>query len=114
MVAIHKTEDQFIFEVQGIHKLWTFNNTIKVSKENVVNAFQSDEEFTLWKGWRMPGTSIPWVINAGTYYKKGKCNFWDVTNKKNTIVVDLQNSPYNRLIIDVENPLEAINLLNSK
>lgn len=114
MIAIHKTEDQFIFEVQGMHKLWCLKNKIKIPKGNVIKAFQAEQEFPFWKGWRIPGINLPGVLTAGTYYKKGKRNFWDVTNKQKTIVVELKNSRFNKLIIDVENPLEAITLLNSK
>jgi len=114
MVTINTTEDQFIFEINGLHKLWTFQSEIKVSKKDIIKAFQSDEEFTFWIGWRMPGTYLPWVITAGTYYKKGKRNFWDVVNKKNAIIVELKDSYYNKLIIEVKNPLEALNTLNSK
>ncbi|WP_300566037.1 hypothetical protein [Flavobacterium sp.] len=114
MVTINSTEDQFIFEIKGWHQIWSFENKIKIEKENIVKVSQSDEEFTFWKGWRMPGTSLPWVITAGTYLKKGKRNFWDVTNKEKTIVVELKNSRFDKLIIEVENPLEAITLLNSK
>ncbi|MEO8516113.1 MAG: hypothetical protein ABI426_05175 [Flavobacterium sp.] len=114
MVTINSAEDEFIFEVKGWHQFWSFENKIKIAKENIVKASQSKDEFTFWIGWRMPGTAIPWVITAGTYLKKGKRNFWDVTNKEKTIVVELKNSRFDKLIIDVENPSEAITLLNSK
>ncbi len=114
MVTINSTEDQFIFKINGWHQLWSLQNKIEISKENVVKAFQSDEEFKFWIGWRMPGTCIPGIITAGTYIKKGKRNFWDVVNKKNTIIVQLKDSNYDKLIIEVENPQKAIDLLNSK
>lgn len=114
MITINTTEDKFIFKINGIHKLWAFESEIKVFKKDIVRVFQSNEEFTFWIGWRMPGTSIPGVITAGTFYKKGKRNFWDVVNKKKTIIVELKDSYYNKLIIEVKDPLEAINLLNSK
>src|SRR6218665_1149580 len=101
MVTINTTEDQLIFKINGWHQFWSFENKIRVSKDNIVSAFQSGEEFTFWIGWRMPGTSIPGIITAGTYLKKGKRNFWDVMNKKNTIIVQLKDSYFNRLIIEV-------------
>ena len=62
----------------------------------------------------MSGTQLPWVITAGTFIKKGKRNFWDVCNKKNTIIVELKDSYYNKLIIEVENPAMIMNELNRK
>ena len=113
MVKVTAIENEFVFDILGSHKFWAFENKITVKKENIVKAFQSDEEFTFWIGWKIPGTQLPWIITAGTYIKKDKRNFWDVCNKKNAIIVQLKDSNYNRLIIEVENPVEVINLLNN-
>ncbi|WP_394758729.1 hypothetical protein [Flavobacterium sp.] len=114
MVTISTKDNDYVFNINGSHKFWAFKNKIIVPKDKIIRAFQSNEEFTFWKGWRIPGTNLPWIITAGTYIKKGKRNFWDVCNKKNAIIVELKNSNYNKLIIEVENPIEAINLLNAK
>lgn len=54
------------------------------------------------------------MITAGTYIKKGKRNFWDVCNKKNAIIVELKDSYYHKLIIEVENPELVMQQLNAK
>jgi hypothetical protein len=114
MVKVTVLENDFEFKIKGIHKFWAFKNKIIIRKENIVSASQNNEEFTNWKGWRMPGTELPWVITAGTFIKKGKRNFWDVYKKKNAITIQLQNSSYNKLIIEVENPEETMQILNNK
>jgi len=53
------------------------------------------------------------VITAGTYYHRGQKNFWDVVKKRNAIVVELKDEKYKNLIIEVANPKEALELLNS-
>lgn len=114
MVKVTATENEFVFDVLGIHKFWALKSQIKVKKENIIKAIQSEEEFTFPLGFRMPGTHLPWVITAGTYYiKYRQRNFWDVCNKKNAIIVQLKHSNYNKLIIEVENPIETMNLLNN-
>ena len=114
MVAITSEDNEFIFNILGSHKFWALENKIRVPKNKIIRAYQSNDEFTFWIGWKMPGTQLPWVITAGTYIKKGKRNFWDVCNKKNAIIVELKNSYYNKLIIEVENPAMIMNLLNEK
>ncbi|MEO8236188.1 MAG: hypothetical protein ABI549_12285 [Flavobacterium sp.] len=114
MVKVTATENEFVFDVLGNHQFWTFESKIKVKKENIIKASQSDEDFTFWIGWKMLGTQLPWVITAGTYLKKGKRNFWDVSNKKNAIIVELNHCNYDKLIIEVKSPIETINLLNAK
>jgi hypothetical protein len=55
-----------------------------------------------------------WIITAGTYLKNGKRDFWDVCNKQNAIIVEIKDTYYDKLIIEVNNPQETINLLNEK
>jgi hypothetical protein len=105
MVEVHITDDVVLFEVLGMHRLWALKGHVKVRRENI-RSVRHDPTVTLgwWEGWRMPGTHIPGLIVAGTYYRDGQKRFWDVTDPRKTIVVDLVNEEYDRLIIDVENP----------
>ena len=114
MVSILTNENEFVFEILGSHKFWAFENIIRVPKNKVVKTYQNPNEFTFWIGWKMPGTQVPWVITAGTYIKKGKRNFWDVCNKKNAIIVELTDSYYHKLIIEVENSELVMQQLNAK
>jgi hypothetical protein len=114
MVQITQNENEFVFKVMRSHKLWSFENKIKVQKGYIINAYKKEEKRIFWIGWRMPGTYIPWLITAGTFIKNSERHFWDVCKSKNAIVVELKNSSFAKLIIEVENPTESINLLNSK
>jgi hypothetical protein len=114
MVSISKKNGEFIFNIMGWHKIWAFVSKINIPEENIVLAYQNEEELKSWSGWRIPGTYIPYWITAGTFYRKGNRNFWDVMNTKKTIIVELKDSFYNKLYIEVENPEETVQLLNSK
>jgi hypothetical protein len=114
MVQITQNQNEFIFEIKGIHKFWALRNKIVVPKQNIENASKKEEESNFWIGWRLPGTRIPGLITAGTFVKNGERHFWDVCKSKNAIVVNLKNSSFKKLIIEVENPSESIELLNSK
>ncbi|MFV8357826.1 hypothetical protein ACNQGB_16780 [Flavobacterium sp. XS1P32] len=114
MVSITATENEFIFDILGSHKFWAFENKISVPKNKIIKAYQNPNEFTFWIGWKIPGTQVPWVITAGTFIKKGKRNFWDVCNKKNAIIIELTDSYYHKLIIEVENPELVMQQLNAK
>ncbi|MFV5698452.1 hypothetical protein ACM55H_08795 [Flavobacterium sp. ZT3R17] len=113
MVSVTVSGDTFIFEIKGFHKIWAMESKITISKENIIRAYQNKNEFTFWRGFRIPGTEIPGIITAGTFYKKGR-NFWDVMNKKNALIVELKDNYYKKLIIEVENPEETMRVLNTK
>jgi hypothetical protein len=112
LVSVTLKEDDFIFEIKGLHKIWAMESKIIVPKANIIRAHQDQDDFTFWKGFRMHGTEIPGLIAAGTFYKKGR-NFWDVMNKKNALIVELKDQYFKKLIIEVENPKETLNLLNT-
>lgn len=113
MVSITSQNTNFIFEVQGMHKLWAFKSQLQIPKEHIVDAYQDASKLEGWKGLRFPGTGVPFLITAGTYYLEGNKNFWDVVNKENCIIVDLKDEDYKSLIIEVDNPHEAIKLLKA-
>ncbi|MEO6128561.1 MAG: hypothetical protein ABIP30_09470 [Ferruginibacter sp.] len=114
MITISKENDSFIFNVNGMHKLWAFKSQLTIPTDNIINAHQDIESIKGWHGWRAPGTSIPSIITAGTFYKDGNKIFWDVANIENCIIVDLKDEDYKQLIIEVEDPAGIINFLLSK
>jgi hypothetical protein len=50
-----------------------------------------------YHGIRMPGTNVPGVITAGTFYHDGKRVFWDVYHTK-TIVIASHDERFNELM----------------
>ena len=62
----------------------------------------------------MPGTHIPGLITAGTYILRDGTIFCDVSDHKKSIVVELKDEHYKKLIIEVDNVEEAISMLTTK
>ena len=110
MVAITKLGNNFIFEVKGAHKVWAFRSQIMVPADSIVSVQPNLDTVSNWKGFRF-GTHIPYVITAGAYYKNGQKTFWDVANRKKSIVVELKNASFSQLIIEVDNPEAALKML---
>jgi hypothetical protein len=114
MVKVSIQSDAVVFEVQGLHKLWAFKSRLEVPRVHIKNVrADPDAARGFWKGFRMPGTHLPGILVAGTFFKGGKRFFWDVRNKQNTIVVELEGDPYDQLIIEVEDPAGEITRLRA-
>ncbi len=108
MVDIQIEVDQIHFIVKGIHKFFAFKNKITVSKKNLVSVkFDPEAVKGVWKGIRLLGTHVPGVIRAGTYSHAKKLQFWDVIRSEKAIIVELANSRYEKLIIEVADPITA-------
>jgi hypothetical protein len=109
MVTIDILDNTLVLEVQGWHKLWALKRRLDIPLAHIDRVY-AEPSTTLgwWKGIRAPGTHIPGLIVAGTFYKAGKRIFWDVRNPKNTIVIDLKGGHYNQLIVEVQDPKTTV------
>lgn len=113
MVSIEKVNDNFVFELKGMHKLWALTSRLVIPASNISNAHNDFSTVGWWKGWRAPGTSIPFILTAGTFHLDGDKIFWDVMHQDKSIIVELHDEEYKRLIIEVADPDEAMALLNA-
>lgn len=114
MVIIEIADGNLILEVQGWDKLWALKSHMEIPLTNIEHVF-ADPTTTLgwWKGFRAPGTHIPSVIVAGTFYQDGKRIFWDVKNPENTIVIELADERYNQLIVEVADPIKTVKAIQA-
>ncbi|UOQ67249.1 PH domain-containing protein [Hymenobacter volaticus] len=112
MVEVSKEGDSAVFNVKGLHKLWAFKSQIQIPLAHIRGARQDAEALKgWWKGFRAPGTHVPGLITAGTFYQDDKRIFWDVHNSENAVIIDLVHDEYNQLIVEVEDPAAVIALL---
>ena len=114
MVELSITEGKLTLCVMGADKLWALKSSLEIPLVHIAGV-RADPEVarTWWHGVRLPGTNIPGMITAGTFYQDGKRVFWDVHHPEKTIVIDLHDEQYNQLIIEVADPQVAINLIQS-
>ncbi len=114
MVEVSVNDGKLMLHVCGADKLWALKSTLEVPLAHVAGV-RADAEIA--RGWfhglRMPGTNLPGVITAGTFYQDGKRVFWDVHHPEKTIVIELHDEQYNELIVEVEDPLLAVSLVQS-
>ncbi|MDF7810230.1 hypothetical protein [Hymenobacter sp. YC55] len=115
MVEVTTQGDNAVFEVKGLHKLWAFKSQIEIPLKDIRSARQDAEALKgWWHGFRAPGTYIPGLITAGTFYEADKVIFWDVHNAEKAVIIDVVHDEYNQLIVEVEDPAAVITLLTGK
>ena len=105
MAEVELAEDALIIHVRGADRLWALKSRLEIPLSHVVGA-EADPEVALgwWKGLRAPGTHVPGVVTAGTFYQEGERVFWDVHDPEKTVVIRLRDERYARLVIEVEDP----------
>ncbi|RAK69408.1 hypothetical protein [Hymenobacter edaphi] len=113
MVNVTRQADMFTFDVQGLHKLWAFKSQLQIPAAHIRSARQDAAALGgWWKGWRMPGTHVPGLLTAGTYFKDGRRIFWDVHDEHQAVIIELEHEDYDQLIIEVRDPAAVVRLLN--
>lgn len=112
MTTVSIADGKLLLEVQGMDKVWALRSHLTISLEHVVRAYADPAAAEGWyHGLRLGGTNLPGVIVAGNFYQHREWVFWDVHHHENTIVIELRHEHYSKLVIEVERPEQAIELI---
>lgn len=114
MVDLSISGGNLVMQVLGADKLWALKSSLEIPLKHI-SEIRADPAIAhgWWHGLRMPGTNIPGVLTAGTFYQDGKRVFWDVHNPENTVVIELKDERYNELIVEVADPKDAVGMVNA-
>ena len=114
MVDLSIAEGKLTVLVRGADKLWAFKSSLELPLVHIAGVRADPEAARGWyHGMKMPGTNLPGVITAGTFYQEGKRVFWDVHHPEKTIVIDLHDERYNELVVEVADPVAAVKLIQN-
>ncbi len=114
MVDLSVAGGKLTLHVRGADKLWALKSSLEIPLAHVAGV-RADPEAARgwWHGLRLPGTNVPGVITAGTFYQDGKRIFWDVHHPEKTIVIDLHDERFNELVVEVADPEMAVRLIQT-
>jgi hypothetical protein len=114
VVAIEFRPDRLIIRIEGWDRLWALKSQLEVPLAQIAGVRTGRESGRGgWHGWRIPGTQIPGLITAGSYFQRGKRSFWLVRDPDRVIVIELIDEPYDRLVLEVENPAAMVSRIQS-
>jgi len=113
MVAVETEGDAVVVRVLGTHVAWALRRSFCFPRTAIVSAGPAGRD--LRPPWlRCPGTCLPFVICAGTYYGGGRKEFWDRTQWGRGIRIDLApGSPFTRVVVDVADPASTLRSLGA-
>ncbi len=104
MVEIKVDNGTLTLEVLGMHKIWALKSALQFPLSSVRNVTIDPQLADKPLGLRAPGTYIPRLITAGTFYHEKKRWFWDVSDPNNALVIELEGEKYQVLVVEVEKP----------
>jgi hypothetical protein len=113
-VDLSVAEGKLTLHVRGADKLWAFKSSLEIPLVHIAGVRADPQAARGWyHGIRLPGTNVPGVITAGTFYQDGKRVFWDVHDPEKTIVIDLPDERFNQLVVEVADPDATIQLIQT-
>lgn len=111
MAEVTVDGDQLVVRITGLNKLWALKSRLRIPLDHVRGVTVDPGIAKEHKGIRAPGTYLPRVITAGTYYRDGERVFWDVRDPARVVVIELRDERYARLVLQVDDPEEVVMLV---
>ena len=94
----------------GFDMLLSFKHFLHIPRDRISRAYLYDGKINT-PFWKMPGTYIPWLISAGTFYSRGRKEFWNTRHGRKGIVLELNNAGYSRIVLSLDKPEAILKLL---
>jgi hypothetical protein len=123
MVSATASDGRLRVRLGGSDAVWAFKRRLDVPL-SAVSEVRLTEDLSPWLGWRnnelgglrMPGTMVPGLIAAGSYWSRRKgWMFCCLRRNQRALVVDLEPGAgrYRRLVLGVEDADGALALIDS-
>ncbi|AKG44622.1 hypothetical protein ACWD33_15085 [Streptomyces xiamenensis] len=113
MALVRIDGDDLVVVIEGLHKVWALKSSLTIPLAHVRGATADPGMIAEPKGIRAPGTRVPGLITAGTFHLNGEKVFWDVRDPAKTVVVELADQEYARLVLQVDDPRATVALVEN-
>lgn len=109
MTELTINQNDLEITIDGFDKVWALKSHLTIPLEHILSVTYDPEiARAWWHGFRLPGTNIPGVLTAGSYYQHKEWAFWDVHDPEKTIVITLKDERYQKLVLEVADPQQTV------
>lgn len=109
--AVNIVGENLVIEPRGLNKLWSFTRRLEIPLDHVRGATHDPGASKEPKGIRAPGLGLPGKT-AGTFHRDGVTTFYNVSGRTDTIVIELVDEKYRRLVLTVADPRDVVRRVN--
>jgi hypothetical protein len=113
MATVSVEDGALVVTIKGMRKVWSLKSELTIPLTHVKGAtidpgIRAEFPRTLEK---RSGTNLYQTYYGGTFVQDGDRVFWDVRKPENAIVITLGDEDFDRLVIEVENPRDTVDLI---
>ena len=101
--------------MEGMDEVWALKSELTIPLKHITEVRMDEEVVRGWyHGIKFPGSNIPGILTAGTFYQDGKRVFWDIHHPEAAVVISLTHESYSELVIEVEDPQGLVRDINQR
>jgi len=101
MPVLELTKNELVVHLRAWEAVLSLHRSIRVPLAHVRGATADDGYRGRELGLRAPGTGLPGVLHAGTFYKNGDRQFIFIARKTQPVVIELADEKWKRIVIGV-------------
>ncbi len=115
MPIVNIQNNNLVVTITGLRKFFTLRKELTFPISSVKGVTHDPTISSDYpSGWeKRKGTNVFRTYYGGTYRKDGEQIFWDVLRAENTLVITLQDQEFQRLMIEVDDPKETVQMIES-
>ena len=113
MPRLELTGSELIVHLRWWESLLALRGTVRVPLEHIRGATEDNGFRGMALGLRIPGTHVPGVITAGTFRRGGDRQFVYTRPRLQTVVIELANDVWTRLIVGVPDACAVAERINA-
>lgn len=107
--SIH--DDVVTISLSPLEKVEALHGDVTIPRAAITSVREVPDGMQEVHGLRMPGTGLPGVILVGTFRAPGRTTFAVCHGQRSAVVIDLDGQPYDRIVVTVDNPTDALTAL---
>jgi hypothetical protein len=102
-MQLELTVDQLKIHLNWYEQLLAFYMAKQIAVPlKTIKQVSAGQPASTWRAVRLPGTSLPGIIAAGTYYTDHGREFWYITGK-HCLTLTIDDDYFKRIILTLEN-----------
>jgi hypothetical protein len=111
MAEIRVSDDELELHLSVLEATGAFHGSIRVPLSSVTAARVIEHPTDELRGLRVPGTSLPGVVELGTWVGSFGKDFWAVDKPGAAVILELEGQKYERLIASQKDPDAVVRAL---
>ncbi|MFA4945534.1 MAG: hypothetical protein WC789_12640 [Lentisphaeria bacterium] len=103
MLTLDIRPDKVLVRLTGWHCVWALKRKLEFSRAHIVGVARLEARAKP-PPLRCPGTGIPRVLTAGSYWWFRRHEFWYTRHRGDAIAIELRAEKFTRVVLDVPDP----------